>query len=184
MKMKRREFITLLGGAAASWPPAARGQQAERMRCIGVLMNLAADDPESQLRIAALLQSLQELGWRGVGCTCSRRHRGRCDPERGSVATNQPHGADRFRHCHRPSQRRFGRDLGATWGQHHWFCPLGIRHECKMGGAAQRNRAARDTSGSHSGCRLGIRDRSVGSNPGGGAIVWSGIEPGRRARRD
>jgi putative ABC transport system substrate-binding protein len=61
--MRRREFVALLGGAAA-WPLAARAQQTERMRRIGVLMNLATDDPESQLRIAALLQSLQELGWR------------------------------------------------------------------------------------------------------------------------
>ena len=61
--MKRREFITLLGGAAAAWPLAARAQQAERMRRIGVLMPLAADDPESQRRIAAFLQGLQQLGW-------------------------------------------------------------------------------------------------------------------------
>ena len=59
----RREFITLLGGAAAAWPLAARAQQAERMRRIGVLMNLAADDPEGQARIAAFLQGLQQLGW-------------------------------------------------------------------------------------------------------------------------
>jgi putative ABC transport system substrate-binding protein len=58
----RREFITLLGGAAA-WPLTARGQQPERLRRIGVLMNLAADDPQSPVRIAALLQGLQELGW-------------------------------------------------------------------------------------------------------------------------
>jgi len=59
----RREFITLLGGAAVGWPLAARAQQAERMRRIGVLMNLAADDPEAPARVAALAQGLGELGW-------------------------------------------------------------------------------------------------------------------------
>jgi putative ABC transport system substrate-binding protein len=59
---KRREFITLLGGASA-WPLAARAQQGERMRRIGVLTNLAADDPEAQARIGAFLQGLQESGW-------------------------------------------------------------------------------------------------------------------------
>ncbi len=61
--MKRREFITLLGGAAAAWPLAARAQQGERMRRIGVLMSVAADDPEGQARLAAFLQGLQQLGW-------------------------------------------------------------------------------------------------------------------------
>ena len=60
--MRRRTFITLLGGAAA-WPLAAHAQQSERMRRIGVLMNLAADDAEGQARIAAFLQALQQLGW-------------------------------------------------------------------------------------------------------------------------
>ena len=60
---KRREFVTLLGGAAAVWPLAVRAQQAERMRRIGVLMNVAADDPEGQARIAAFHQGLQESGW-------------------------------------------------------------------------------------------------------------------------
>ena len=61
--MRRREFIMLLGGAAAAWPLAARAQQAERMRRIGVLMNLAADDAEGQARLAAFLRGLQQLGW-------------------------------------------------------------------------------------------------------------------------
>jgi ABC-type uncharacterized transport system substrate-binding protein len=61
--MKRREFITLLGGAVAAWPLAARAQQPERMRRIGVLMASAADDSESQARIAAFLQGLAQLGW-------------------------------------------------------------------------------------------------------------------------
>ena len=60
--MKRREFITVLG-AAAAWPLAAHAQQGERMRRIGVLMPLAADEPESLARIGAFLQGLQQLGW-------------------------------------------------------------------------------------------------------------------------
>jgi putative tryptophan/tyrosine transport system substrate-binding protein len=64
--MNRRDFITLLGGAAA-WPLAARAQQPERMRRIGVLMNLAADDAEGQTRTAAFLQGLQQLGWTDGG---------------------------------------------------------------------------------------------------------------------
>ena len=61
--MRRREFITLLGGAAAAWPLAARAQQGERVRRIGVLMPAAADDPELQARLAAFHQGLALLGW-------------------------------------------------------------------------------------------------------------------------
>jgi putative tryptophan/tyrosine transport system substrate-binding protein len=60
--VRRREFVTFLGGAAA-WPLAARAQPSDRMRRIGVLMNLAADDPEAQARLAAFRKGLQELGW-------------------------------------------------------------------------------------------------------------------------
>jgi putative tryptophan/tyrosine transport system substrate-binding protein len=61
--IERRKFLATLGGAAAAWPLAARAQQPERMRRIGVLMTLAADDPEAQARNAAFLQALGELGW-------------------------------------------------------------------------------------------------------------------------
>jgi ABC-type uncharacterized transport system substrate-binding protein len=61
--MRRREFISLLGGAAAVWPLASQAQPRERVRRIGVLMHLAADDPDGQSRLAAFLQGLQEAGW-------------------------------------------------------------------------------------------------------------------------
>jgi putative ABC transport system substrate-binding protein len=63
MSMKRREFITLLGGAAAAWPLAARAQQPERMHRIGVLLPAAADDAIFQARLAAFHQALALLGW-------------------------------------------------------------------------------------------------------------------------
>src|ERR1700731_4347926 len=61
--MKRREFITLLGGAAAAWPLAARAQQGERMRRIGVLTDYEENDPQGRDRVAALRLGLQQLGW-------------------------------------------------------------------------------------------------------------------------
>jgi putative ABC transport system substrate-binding protein len=61
--LRRRDFITLLGGAAAAWPLAARAQQPERVRRIGVLMALAEDDPDSRPRVEAFQQGLEKLGW-------------------------------------------------------------------------------------------------------------------------
>jgi putative ABC transport system substrate-binding protein len=61
--MRRRDFIKVIVGSAATWPLAALAQQGERMRRIGVLMNVMSDDPESQKRMAALEQGLQQLGW-------------------------------------------------------------------------------------------------------------------------
>jgi putative tryptophan/tyrosine transport system substrate-binding protein len=80
--MKRRAFISLLGGAAAAWPLAARAQQTERVRRIGVLMGFAADDPAHQRRVLAFAQALAQSGW-----TDGRNVRidirwGAADPER------------------------------------------------------------------------------------------------------
>ena len=61
--MRRREFITLMGGAAVAWPVAARAQQPERVRQIAMLNALGSDDTEAQARIAVFKQSLQQLGW-------------------------------------------------------------------------------------------------------------------------
>jgi hypothetical protein len=61
--MRRRDLVTLLGGAIAALPLAARAQQADRVRRIGMLLTAAADDPESLTRVGAFLQALAQLGW-------------------------------------------------------------------------------------------------------------------------
>jgi putative tryptophan/tyrosine transport system substrate-binding protein len=72
--IRRREFITLLGGAAAAWPLTARAQQGERVRRVGVLMSQPAGDPVAQARSAAFLQGMQDLGWT-IGRNVQIEHR-------------------------------------------------------------------------------------------------------------
>jgi len=61
--MRRREFLGVLGGAATTWPLAARAQQTERVRRIGALLGISAGDPEAPPRVAAFLSGLHDLGW-------------------------------------------------------------------------------------------------------------------------
>ena len=61
--MRRRDFIKVVAGSAAAWPLAARAQQPEQMRRIGILMNRSESDPEGQARLAAFRQGLEQLGW-------------------------------------------------------------------------------------------------------------------------
>ena len=113
------------------------------MRRIGVLMRLAADDPEAQARIAAFLQGLQELGWTvgrnvridtrwaagdadrhaqirgGIGRARAGCHPGQWPRDRGGVAAGDPHRADRVRDCHRSGRRRLRRQPGAAGRQRH-----------------------------------------------------------------
>ena len=74
--MRRREFITLLGGAAATWPLAARAQQTGRLRRIGVLTPFAADDAEGHARLTAFAQALQQSGWTDTQGREARRSAG------------------------------------------------------------------------------------------------------------
>ena len=142
-QLKRREF-TLLGGAAA-WPLAARAQQSERIRRIGVLQGLAANDPEGQDRFDALLQALQQLGWTD-GRNIQIVHRFTDgDPDRartyaaelvalapdliltsgastlGVMLQVSRDRAGRLRGSGRSSRRRFRRKPGAPGRQRHGF---------------------------------------------------------------
>ena len=160
--MRRREFITLLGGAAAAWPLAARAQQRERMRRIGVLMNVAADDPEAQARIAAFLQGLQQLGWtdgrnvridyRWAAGDAERYRRYAAElvalaPDV-ILATAGPsvvalQQATRtvpivFVQVDRPGRRRLRREPGAAGRQRHRLHRVRIRHERRNGWSCSR----------------------------------------------
>ena len=143
-RREAREFITLLGGAAAAWPLAARAQQAERVRRIGVLMTAAADDPEAQARVGAFLQGLAATGLdrrpqradrlpagpqamppsirrhaAELGRARAGRHPGRWRRGRGAVAAGDPQRADRVRDRPRSGRRRLRRQPGAAGRQRH-----------------------------------------------------------------
>src|SRR6516165_437577 len=201
--MRRRNFISLVGGAAA-WPLAARAQQRERVRRIGVLMNLTADDPEAQARLAAFLQGLQEGGW-AVGRNVRvdiRWSAGDMDLMRrqaaelvalapdvllasalATVAVASGHSDDpyRVRGAHRSGRQRFGRELSAARWQCDRLYPGRIRHEREMAGAAQGRGPARDAYRSSVRGRQPRCHATVLRHPGGSGVVRGRVDPGRPA---
>ena len=171
--MKRREVITLLGGMTATWPLAARAQQGERVRRIGMLESLKADDKEAQARISAFAQGLKELGWTegrnvqidvlfgpdNADLTQARGGNGRacagCDPckwqrDDRALAASDTHSADRVRDRPRSRRRWIRRELGSAGRQCHRLYPLRIRRRREVAGAAQGGHAEHDASGGYS----------------------------------
>jgi ABC transporter substrate binding protein len=194
----RRQFITLLGGAAA-WPLAARAQQ-ERMRRIGVLVNFAADDPLGQARHGAFLQGLQQAGWT-IGRNVQVETRwGPGDADRlrtyaAELAALAPDvilatgnaGVAPMLQATRSVPIVFvivPDPVGAGFVDSlaHRLHLLRIRPEREMAGAAERDRACRDESGSHSRPRARLRAGPVRRHPVHGAVARGGGEPDQHAR--
>src|SRR5262249_22996289 len=159
-KIKRRVFITLLGGAAAAWPLAARAQQPEKMRRIGVLTGSDQSDAEEQVRFAGFRQSLQQLGWtegRNIRFDFRSRSGGNIAHTRKNAAELVALGPDVIlvtgsnnlgalqeatrtistRGPHRPGRRGFRGKPRSPRRQHHRFHRFRIRTERKMAGTAE-----------------------------------------------
>ena len=197
--MKRRTFIAGLGSAAA-WPLVARGQQPERMRRIGVLMNLTADDPEIPARFNALAQGLQQFGWivgrnvqidyrfGAIDADGSRRYATELvalAPDLilavGIPAVFALQQATRtvpivFVNTIDPVGAGLVDSLAQPGGN------VRIRNQREMAGAAQRDRASADASGGPSGRRHPLWDRPVGHNTSSGPVIRSGRAARRCAR--
>ena len=177
--MRRREFIAVLAGGAATWPLAVRAQQREQMRRIGALMSTTADDPHALVNITAFAQGLQEFGWR-IGTNVQIDYRwgdGNFDlyrryaaelvalkpdailAHRRDPATGKPHRADRVCNDSRSGWRRLGRKPLAARRQRHRIYSLRIQHRREMAGIAKTGGAQHDASGRSS------RSRCPGWNP-------------------
>jgi putative tryptophan/tyrosine transport system substrate-binding protein len=201
----RREFMTLLGGAAAAWPVAARAQQGERVRRIGALMNLAADDPEALGRITAFVQGLQQLGWTDGrnARIIARWAAGNADNFRKYAAELVALGPDTilasatpavlalqqatntvpivFAQVTDPVGAGIVASLARPGGNTTGFSAFEYGVSGQMVGAAKRDCARRKAGGGAPGPY--DRDRPVGRDPGRGTVIGCGGERDRRAGR-
>ena len=202
----RREFIALISGVAAAWPLAAQAQQPARMRRIGVLMSVAADDPRSPVGIAAFLQGMAELGWtdRRNMVIDYRWAAGEAERYRkfaselvelspdvivaaGVVAAAALQQMTRsipivFVSAGDPVGSGLVASLARPGGNLTGFATFeyGLRRE--VAGAAQANRARCQASRHSSGSDHPGRHRPACRNPDGSALLSSGIDFDRRAR--
>jgi len=203
--MRRREFIVVVGGAAAGWPLATHAQQVERVRQVGVLMAAAADDPEYQARIAALLQGLQQLGWRDSGnlridtrwatdAGGLRRHAAELAARAPNVivaATGTTTIAPLLQATRMvpivfvlaidPVGAGFVASLSRPGGNATGFAMFEYGMSVKWPGTAQGDRAPCVPGSSASRSVHRVRDRPVRRPPGGGAIAGLGVDAGRCA---
>ena len=186
--MRRRDFIKTVAGSAVAWPLAARAQQPDRMRRIGVLMGFAESDREGQAFVAAFREGLQKLGWaegrniridyrwtaldkaliqqfvEGTRCAAARPHSyAKHARHRGAATTNTYH-PHRFRARCRSDRQRLRREFSAAGRQRHRFRHDAAHDGWKVAGVTQRDFAA---------CRPG-RDAV---QPGNGAICRILVEP-------
>ena len=201
--LKRREFITLLGGATAAWPLAARAQQRERVRKVGVLS--AVDDQNNKLRLAAFQQRLQQLGWTdGNDVQIDYRFaEGTLQSYRKDAAELVALAPDViltlgralevmlqatrtvpivFAYSADPVGAGFVESLSRPGGNATGFL-LFEYDERKMAGASQRDRAGYDASASPSGSHRHGRDRPIRRYSVRGAVGRRGGAPAQLARR-
>src|SRR6202048_1726093 len=195
--MRRRDFITLLGGVAVAWPLAARAPQPP-MRRIGVLLTFAADDSEGQARLAAFVRALADLGWTADRNVRIESRSGATDVDRvrrhaaelvalapevvlagGATALRSLQQATAtvpivIRGGHRSGRRWPSRELGKARRQLHRLYQFRIRYRHEMAGIAQADRARHDANGGRSGPRRSRRGRAVWRNSGRGAVVRGG----------